>query len=215
MKNNILICFTGIDGSGKSTLAKLLHKKLKVSNRHSKIVYGRYVPFFTRPLLFFGNYFFFRNIQVQEHKKYCQQKQSIANKHFFLIQIYNQLIFLEYSIQFFFKITLPKFFNYTIICDRYVYDTIINDIIKDNNSIITINNLLDNFFNTYPKPDFVFLIDISENIAFSRKTDTPSLDYLIEKRMIYLQLGERYGMVILDGQKTLEELVNDIYLKIS
>ena len=77
-------------------------------------------------------------------------------------------------------------------------------------NIDSIRRLLKKCFRIAPKPDIAFLIDLPEEIAYQRKNDTPSIGYLKERREIYLNIGNEYEMMILDGTKSLEELKIEI-----
>lgn len=55
-------------------------------------------------------------------------------------------------------------------------------------------------------PDILFLIDLPEEIAHKRKDDVPSVDYLRDRRKMYLYIGNEYKMTILDGSMPLDEL---------
>jgi dTMP kinase len=52
--------------------------------------------------------------------------------------------------------------------------------------------LLNRFFWVVPRPNVAFLIDLDEEIAFHRKSDTPSVDYLRERREVYLRRNRRF-----------------------
>jgi len=113
----------------------------------------------------------------------------------------------DYSLQIIFKVKLPLIFGKNIVCDRYIYDTMITDLSVDMNySRDKVTNVLKNLLRFFPEPNITFLIDVPEEIAYKRKDDTPSIEYLRERREIYLDVGRKYGMIILDGSKRLEEL---------
>ena len=62
----------------------------------------------------------------------------------------------------------------------------------------------------FPQPDLTFLLDLDENIAFSRKNDVSSIEYLKERRGLYLDLASRFGFTILDGNKPTAELCDKV-----
>jgi dTMP kinase len=66
--------------------------------------------------------------------------------------------------------------------------------------------MLKNLLHLFPKPDLIFLVDVPEEIAYQRKDDVPSMDYLKVRRNSYLDIGEGYDMRLLDGCKDLTEL---------
>jgi dTMP kinase len=74
--------------------------------------------------------------------------------------------------------------------------------------------MLSNLFKVIPSPDIVFLIDVPEEIAFSRKDDVPDINYLRERRSTYLKVANWCNMIVVDGSKTLSEIENLILNKV-
>jgi dTMP kinase len=139
-------------------------------------------------------------------------KRRAIENHSFLSSVYQRILLFDYVLQIFFKVKLPLMFSRrNIVCDRYMYDTVITDISIDMKySKNRISNLLNRLLHFFPKPDIAFLIDVPEEIAYQRKDDTLAIEYLKERRDIYLDIGKEYDMIILDGSKSLEELKNSI-----
>lgn len=207
-----LICFTGIDGTGKTTLSKELVKSLKEREIECKYVYARLTPIISKPFMVIGRLIFLRGGNIFEnYSDYSNTKRTAIEHNSFLSRIYQQILLFDYFFQVFFKVKIPLIFNKNIVCDRYIYDTVITDLSVDMNySTDKVINMLDNLLRFFPEPDTTFLIDVPEEIAYQRKNDTPSIEYLKERRGIYLNVGNKYKMVILDGSKKLEELQCEI-----
>ena len=213
MKNKgFLICFTGMDGTGKTTLSKNLVKSLKEREIECKYVYARLTPIISKPFMWIGGLIFLHGKNMFEnYSDYANTKRMAIEHNSFLSRIYQQILLFDYFFQFFFKVKIPLIFNKNIVCDRYVYDTVITDLSVDMNySKDKVIDLLDNLLRFFPKPNITFLIDVSEEISYQRKNDTPSIEYLRERRGTYLNVGNKYKMVILDGSKKLEELQCEI-----
>jgi len=210
--NGFLICFTGIDGSGKTTLSKELVKLLNENGVKCRYVYGRLNPLILKPFILIGELVFLHKKDIfKNYSEYTNTKRKAIEKHSFLSSVYQQILLFDYGIQIFFKVKLPLIFGKNIICDRYVYDTVITDLSVDMNySKEKVMKLLNNLLRFFPEPDIAFLIDIPEEIAYQRKNDTPTIKYLKERRKMYLDVGKEYRMVILDGSKKLEELQCEI-----
>jgi len=208
----ILICFTGIDGTGKTTLSKELAELLNKKGVKCKYVYARLNPFILKPFILIGELVFLRKKDIsKDYSEYAKTKRKAIEKHSFLSSVYQQILLFDYLLQIFLKVKLPLIFGKNIICDRYVYDTVITDLSMDMNySRDKVMNLLKNLLRFFPEPDITFLIDVPEEIAYKRKDDTPSIEYLRERRDMYLDVGRAHGMVILDGSKSLDELKNRI-----
>ena len=210
MKNSKgrLICFVGIDGSGKTTLAKDLVETMGQKGIRYKYVYGRLEPFILKPFIMVGRKIFLRgNDMFGNYTQYSNTKRDAMKRNSFLVWIYKNILLFDYSIQLLFKVRLPLMLGKNIVCDRYVYDTVITDLSVDMNySTSEIIDVIKRFFYIISRPDLVFLIDLPEEIAFQRKNDTPSIEYLREIRNIYVDVGKEEGMVILDGSKNLNEI---------
>jgi len=212
-----LICFTGVDGSGKTTLAKELVKIMNEKEVQYKYVYGRLEPFILKPFIMIGRKVFFGGKDIfKDYKGYSSRKRGVIERHSFLFTIYRYILLSDYLMQLLFKVKIPLMLGKNIVCDRYVYDTVITDLSVDMNlSSSEIRKLIRRFFYLSPKPDLAFLIDLPEEIAFQRKNDTPSIEYLKERRMIYLDVGREEGMVVLDGSRSLDELKGIIQGEVS
>ena len=210
--NGFLICFTGIDGAGKTTLSKELVESLNKEGVKCKYVYARLSPRILKPFILIGDLIFLRRKDISgNYFEYSNTKRKAIEKHSFLSRVYQQILLLDYVLQIFFKVKLPLTFGKNIVCDRYVYDTVITDLSVDMAySKDRIIDLINNILRFFPKPDIAFLIDVPEEIAYQRKNDTPSIEYLKEKRERYLDVGKGYRMKILDGSKSLEELQCEI-----
>ena len=202
------ICFTGMDGTGKTTHSKELAELLNKKGIKCKYVYARLNPFILKPFILIGEFVFLHKKDIfKNYSEYSNTKRRAIEKHSFLSIGYQQILLFDYLLQILFKVKVPLIFGKNIVCDRYVYDTVITDLSVDMNySKNGVISLLNNLLRFFPEPDIAFLIDAPEGIAYNRKDDTPSIDYLKDRRKIYLDVGKEYGMTILEGSKTLEEL---------
>ena len=207
-----LICFTGMDGTGKTTLSKELVKSLKERGIKCKYVYARLIPIISKLFMLIGRLVFLRGRNgFENYDDYTNTKRLAIEHNSILSRIYQRILLFDYLLQVYFKVKIPLSFGKNIVCDRYVYDTVITDLSVDMNySKDKTIHLLKNILRFLPKPDITFLIDVPEEIAYQRKDDTPSIDYLRERRDAYLNVGNKHKMVILDGTKKLEELQCEI-----
>ena len=211
----LLICFAGMDGTGKTTLSKELVELLNKKGIDCKYVYGRLEPFILKPFIMIGRLIFLRRVTPKSYSEYDTTRRNAIKKHLFLSRAYQHLLLFDCTLQIFFKVKLPLIFGKTIVCDRYIYDTVITDLSRYlDYSEDRVTNLLDALLRFFPEPDISFLIDVPEEIAFQRKDDIPSVEYLKMLRKMYLNAGKEYRMVTLDGSKSLEELTSLIKNKV-
>ena len=216
-RKSFFICFTGIDGTGKTTLSKELVELLNEKGIKCKYVYARLNTHILKPFVLFGEWIFLRGKDVfKDYSEYSNTKRKAIKKHPLLSSVYRQILLFDYFFQVFFTVKFPLIIlGKNIVCDRYVYDTVVTDISVDmdysRDMVIT---LLNNLLRFFPKPDITFLIDAPEEIAYQRKNDTPSVNYLRERSEMYLDIGKEYGMTILDGYKDLTVLKEEVQKEI-
>ena len=203
-----IFCFCGIDGSGKTTLAKYLVKTLKEEGWNCSYVYGRLEPFILKPFILAGRWALLKEKnQLNDYSTRSSKKKKIISKHPILFKIYMLILYFDYLWQVLFKITIPFLQGKILICDRYIFDTIVTDLAVDMKySKEDIKKTIKKWMSIVPHPDLIFLIDLPEDLAFNRKDDTPSIEYLRERRQIYKEISEDYDMIILDGSLDLRKL---------
>jgi len=213
LSNNLtkLICIIGIDGSGKTTLGKKLHSFLKKKKINAVYVYARLKPFFAKPVIFIGNFFFVKDYNMKkDYINYKKRKNQLFNKNSLLSRVYILILLLDNFIQLLIKIRIPLKQGKIVVCDRYIQDTIVTDLAVDMQlSIKQIIFLLDKSLNFLPKPALTLLVDVPVKVAYSRKTDVPDISYLHDRRNLYLDIAKKYNYTVLDGNKEIEDVFSD------
>lgn len=207
-----IIYIMGIDGSGKTTLAKALEQTLTAEGKDSRYLYARYIPVLSRPIKYFLRLFIYRgNLEFRDYRKYSEVKSHYNSRYAALSKAYALLCVLDYVLFTWPKIGYKYIFSDFLIIDRYVSDLVVNVSIagrlQKKDSLLLLRFL--HF--VFPKPDVTFFVDVDEEIAFSRKTDIQSVQYLKERKAKYLELIELYNCTVLDGHEPKERLSDIIY----
>lgn len=210
-----LICLTGIDGSGKTTLAQNVVAALQAHNCLVIYRYGKVSPFFARILMRLGQATLLRKQDFWgDYRNYSASKKQVMHKPF-LIWIYTAAVVVDYVFQMGFKLLPVLFRSGFIILDRYVYDTVINELaVHLNYTPVQAKRAVDLAFKFLPIPLATFLIDLPETVAFNRKTDIPHLDYLTERRQFYCHLKTRTEVECLDGAMPPDMLLDKVVNKL-
>lgn len=214
--SKIFISFIGIDGAGKTTLAKKTFQKIRLTDKKIIYAYGRFTPIFTKFLMYVGKQIFLnkKSDMFNDYDDYLKNKKSVFQKKHRLAQIFTSFVILEYFFEVLFKIIIPYKMGYSIITDRYVHDTVINDIAVDLDfSPEQTNSILEKFWSFLPKPNITFFVKIPQEIAFNRKDDIPSLNYLKIRNNYYENLSSD-EIKIIDGTSNIEDLKKQIIFQI-
>lgn len=209
MRKVPFMCLIGIDGSGKTTLARSL-----CCNRGDyRYIWNSFDPRLIRPLVAAGKRVFFRGQDIfEDYHEY-----SVARRHVFspglIATGYENLYLLDYSMQVLPRVCCSLIRGGGLVCDRYVYDTVVDLAVDLGFSAERRRRLLRNLLRIFPQPDLVFLLDVPEEVALKRKTDHP-LDLLTERREAYLHMARENGIIVLDGLRTPQELRGDVWQKV-
>lgn len=194
----MLITFEGIDGSGKSTIAKIVYKELK---KEFKVVltkeptntflgetvkksFKENVSLFTEALLFLSDH----ATHVEKIKKLLKEGKIVISD------------------------------RYSNSCFAYQGATLKQNLGKFGiNSIKWLREISSPFELV---PDITFLLDISPEIAFKRiskrtkKTKFEKIEFLKEVRENYLKLANEKRFIVIDGEKSIEEIKEEVVRKI-
>jgi thymidylate kinase len=211
-----LVCITGIDGTGKTTLSRKLVSSLSRQGIPSKYVYGRTYPIISRLMMWLGKAIMLNQYNPwNDYPTYhSKKKQTMRNS--VLRWLYSAAIYIDYFPQIIVNLLPDLFSRRIIVMDRYIYDTVINDLaVHLNYSEKEITDTILRSLFVLPVPIRTFLIDIPEEIAFARKNDIPHIDYLKERRPIYLTLKHLPNVVFLNGENSLETLEKEILTELS
>jgi thymidylate kinase len=99
-----------------------------------------------------------------------------------------------------------------VICDRYIFDTMV-DLQQDlHYSMKQARNILDAGW--IPQPSSKFLLDISEQVAFARKRDSNSPEYLKRRRTLYLDVAREYELDIVDAGQSIEAVSQSVIQRV-
>jgi len=194
-----LVCFIGMDGSGKTTQAQALVESFNEKGVKSKYVHNRFQAFLTQPFITIGKELFFRKKgKFEDYDEFVVTRGKVLQNRL-LYRAYQNLLLLDYSLRSVFRVTIPLMFGKNIICDRYIFDTIVDLAVDLEYSDSKIELMLNRLSRLFPKPDMIFLMDVPAEMAYERKDDIASLEFLRERRSIYLDIAKQREAVVVDS----------------
>lgn len=209
-----IITFYGIDGSGKSTQAEKFCNELTRRKYRVKYIWARRVPVFTRVPIKIIKKYLLSEIGNSDGENYL----SIATNRKVILErkwrrfVWTRILLLEYLI-----ITRWKFIFYFrnvdfVVVDRYLIDALVDfaTIAPDPRKEI-LSLLQSTISKLFPLTSLNYLIDIPPEIGWKRKSDGTSLEYLIDRRCLYVEaLKHHPDAYIVDGIKSIDEIANDV-----
>jgi dTMP kinase len=206
-----IICITGIDGAGKTTLARKLVDSIQEKDLPGIYIYGRTYPVFSRALMAVGRGVMLRNHDIwNDYADYSRAKKNTMRNLLFK-WVYTFTIIIDYFPKIWFKLLLHYSGRRFIVLDRYIYDTVICDLaVHLNYSVPETLNAIAWGLHFLPKPRKTYLVDLPEEVAFKRKDDVPHIDFLKERRGYYLKLLSLPEIELINGEASIEDLVNSM-----
>jgi len=205
---SMVIYLFGIDGSGKTTQLKLIAQALRNRGMKYKYVWLRWVAFVSYPFLAMCRLLGYTQWKVNENGIRYAERRFYRNR--VLAQIWTWLFVIDMLAYSTILVRIPIMLNSVILCDRFVLDAIV-DLINETRRHDLLKGIVGRLFRSLlPKSSLILLLDADEEEAFSRKADTPSLNYLRQLRQSYLELAHSLSIPILNGNESPENVYKEI-----
>lgn len=198
------ICIIGVDGTGKTTQAKLLLHKLNQGNYRAEYRWVRFHHLFSLPLLIIARFLKLSEVQkIDENNKigyhYFERNKIISF-------LYPYFLYLDTIIDVFFKIYIPVFSGKLLVCDRFIYDTLVDVMVSTKNYNFLNSKLCAMYVNLIPKNAIVLMLDTEESILRNRRVDVFSDKTLPLRIKLYKQVSERFSIPSIDASLNIDEI---------
>jgi len=220
----VIICFNGIDGSGKSLQAHALVERLNGAGYPAVYAWlGGESPV-TRPLIRLGQRLL-RAPTVQltlerrsdagtQYRAYIGATRRLFRRRA-IRDLWLHISLLEHACEIWLAVLPHLRRDRIVVCDRYLYDTIINVAVLSGADATALSRLL-----RVPalyrrvRPDKWFLLDVPFQVAFERKDDIPDMLYLARRVPLYRAAGRALGMQVIDGTQAPESIAAVVWRSI-
>jgi thymidylate kinase len=196
MKRKLIVCFAGVDGSGKTTVAKALHESLGEAGISSHYMWCGWRGFES---------WLFKPVAAPTKNALIRRgdEARVASAHT-RVPFFDYFMWLDYFVRVYPAVVISLIRNDVLVVDRYVYDVMLGLSKNDNKS----NRFMIKLLKLFPQPSVVFFIDVPIELAYARKDDIPSLEFLRERdgetRQLLKQLPGK--VITLDGTHSASEL---------
>ena len=199
--------FSGLDGSGKTKHIEKLQNVFRACEVKSNYVWNRAgsLPIASSALKI-ARFFKFR-VQINR-KNSSSDKTNNLPKNGLTIKVWRIINSIDLILFYFFKINIPLILGKVIICDRYVYDSIIDleYIGKSDNFNRIIYKMLKFLA---PIPNIQFFLDLNPNIILQRGCEEPKIE-LANKYIYYRKMMAHTNAIIVDNSRPFDEVSEKI-----
>jgi hypothetical protein len=130
----------------------------------------------------------------------------------FVATLVQYLHWLDTALAYFWKAYLPmRLRGETIICDRFVYDVLIDLLIESGNVSLYGAPIARLLLALIPRESRTFLIQVDRDKILQRRPDVPLMDPYFDLRFEqYASLGQRYGLVAVPNGEEPEDALRII-----
>jgi thymidylate kinase len=162
----MFICITGIDGVGKTTHVNLILKHLREKGIKCQYKWLRFHHFFSLPLLAFCRVAGYTRLSTLGNSQKCSYHEFYKSG--FVSAVYPWILFFDTFLFTSIKVYIPMFFGTTIVCDRFVYDTLI-DLMVATKDYKTYKKPVGKFFlKLIPKNAHFVMLDLDKSTIFKK-----------------------------------------------
>lgn len=223
MAHGMLICLLGIDGSGKSTQARRLVARLTGTGYAATYVWGGRRGRLTAPLVRRGKVRLgaprqpatSSAIVSPEYRAYVRGTQQLFRRGV-LRGLWRQITLLEHVLEIWWYVGLPLARGRIVVCDRYLYDSLVNQAVLFGSTPAEIDRQLGNpLLSLVPRPALGFWLDTPPEVALHRKTDIYDIQQLELRAPLYRRLATALAFQPLDGTLPADRLTDSIWLRVS
>lgn len=152
----------------------------------------------------------------EEFGAYLSKSNAMFRKHWILRRGWTDVSLIEHVIEANLAVQPQLRAGRAVICDRYIYKSIVNLAILLDLEMTALPGLLRHpAVALVPRPDLYFLMDLPASVAAARKTDLPSLEYVARRVPVYRALAVHSGMPVVDATQAPDEVAEDIWSEVS
>lgn len=200
-----VIALMGIDGCGKSTLSSALAADLARRGEPAVATWAMLRPFLLRPFIAAAKFLLVRKApKSRDYAAHIAAKRAGMDKLRFAHAVYLAVMVLDYLPQAWWKVGLPRLLGRHVICDRYYHDMALDYAVTVNGDAARMMHVLRLLERLVPRTDLHYFVDVPAEVAYARKDDVPSIDYLRERVALYRTMASELGLPSLDGQAPVE-----------
>lgn len=205
-----LISISGPDGTGKSTQVTLLIDSLDKAGYNYEYRWMRFHHLFSFPVLALARFLGLSEILTLDNGQKIGYHYFYKSK--FISGLYKATMLIDTLIFTIFKVYIPiHILNRRLVCDRFIYDTIIDLMISTGDHQIY-QSRTGNFLKALiPKQADTLILLADEKYLIDRREDLVYDKTLGQKISYYTVVSDNLGIPIIDTSMSIEEVHIEIF----
>lgn len=200
-----LIGIVGPDGTGKTTQVNRLIDRLRNEGVDCEYKWMRLNHFFSLPLLAYARLLGLSEIQILDSGSkigyhYFYKSRAISS-------IYPVVLFFDTLFFAIIKLHIPlKLFRKNLICDRFIYDTLVDLMISTGNYKIYKSKIGELYLGLLPKNSTIIMM-IAENDILRKRRDDVMHDKILDLKIkLYRTLSKEFDIPVIDANLSIDEI---------
>lgn len=205
-----LICISGPDGTGKSTQVTLLIDSLEKAGYHYEYRWMRFHHLFSLPVLGLARFLGLSEVVTLDNGQkigyHYFQKSKIFPGLYKATMLIDTLIFTMC------KVSIPiKLLNKRLVCDRFIYDTIIDLMISTGDHQIYKSRTGKFLLTLIPDQSSIIILLAADDHLIGRREDLAHDKILEQKIKFYSTVSDKFNTPVIDASLPVEEVQGKIW----
>jgi thymidylate kinase len=204
----MFICITGIDGVGKTTHVNLILGHLKEKGIKCQYKWLRFHHLFSLPLLAFCRIAGYTRLSTLGGTQKCSYHEFYRSR--LISTLYPWILLIDTTIFTTIKVYIPMLLGNSIVCDRFVYDTLIDIAVATKNHEIHNKKVGKLFLKLIPKNANFVMLNLDKKVILSRRNELKDDMTFDERFALYQRYTDMFSIDIVNNENTIEEVKNSI-----
>ncbi|MCW4010407.1 MAG: hypothetical protein NWF05_07280 [Candidatus Bathyarchaeota archaeon] len=193
------VCLVGGDGTGKTAHAKKIVSDLRKAGFKCRYVWFGQPYLFSYPFMFLCSRLGYTKKHILQNRVVCKEHQYHKNKALATVWPWVQLF--DLAVLVLTRVYLPVWRGIIVVCDRFVYDTLVELMTDTGNSNLPWRTAGKLMRSLNPSFSVVIRLNVDAQTAFERKNDVPDVRFLRLRRENYQIIGRQLNIKTVDAEQ--------------
>lgn len=201
------IHLAGVDGTGKTTQGKALFALLVNRGIRAQYAWLRFPRFFTIPFLVYARLRGFSHREVVDGNEHGYWN---FERSWLMARVFPWVLWLDAFLLAVFRVYIPLWQGKTILCDRFVVDTLVDLMVGLNNPRFDEQVPGRLILSLLPRDTCVVVLDLETEIAQQRSPELIGDRTHVQRRQTYLDVASRQGFPVISTAVPVEQVKSQL-----